>query len=144
MSAAAAAIVLAMDWASGSGISGTGVAVAIVFAALLFTVNRWQHPRAIRAAVSKSARAGELASVLGIHHLTLTPDGVVEKSPVGEGKIVWGAIQNVTATTGPVYIFLQDGKALIIPQRAFASEAQKSAFMDAAERFYSAARAASA
>jgi hypothetical protein len=144
MSSAAAAIVLAMDWASGTGISGTGVGAALALAAVLFAVNRWQHPRAIRAEIRRSARAGELVSVLGVHHLTLTPDGVVEKSPVGEGKIVWGAVQSVMATTGPVYIFLQDGKALIIPHRAFASEAQKQEFMDTAERFYGAARAAAA
>jgi hypothetical protein len=139
-SAGAAVIVLAMDWASGTGISVNGLVMAFALAVALFALNRWQHPRAIRAAVARSARTGELKGVLGIHHLTLTDEGVLERSPIGEGKLLWGAIQNVIATTGPVYIFLEDGKALIIPRRAFATEADKTAFMDMAERFYSAAR----
>lgn len=140
MSMSAAGLVLAMDWASGTGVSATGLMLAIALAVVLFAFNRWQHPRAIRTAVGNSARAGELKGVLGVHHLTLTAEGVLERSSIGEGKLLWGAIQSVMETTGPVYIFLQDGKALIIPQRAFASEADKTAFMDAAKHFYSAAR----
>jgi hypothetical protein len=144
MSASAAAIVLAMDWASGTGISGVGFGIALALAVGLFVLNRGLHPRRIRAAVAKSARTGELKGVLGVHHLTLADDGVLERSSIGDGKLSWDAIQSVMATTGPVYIFLVDGKALIIPRRAFTSEAEKTAFMDAAERYYSAAKGGTA
>jgi hypothetical protein len=139
-SANAAGIVLVMSWVSGRGISVTSIAAALGLAVALFAFNRWRHPRAIRAAVAKSARAGQLAGVLGIHHLALAPDGVQERSSLGEGKLSWTAIQSVVATTGPIFLFLTDGKALIIPHRAFANEADKSAFMETADQFYSGAQ----
>jgi len=140
VSAAGAAGFLVVSSVVSATITPLAIGSALAIGGVLYVTNRMRHPVAIREIVRKQAAAGDLNMLLGVHQVTLTPEGVRQRSPAAEGLIQWAGVQSVIATTGPVYIFLNDGKAIILPQRAFASEGQKTTFMDDASRFFDVSR----
>jgi len=92
---------------------------------------------ATRAWVKRMPREG--AGTLGKHVITLTVEGVAERTDVNQASHVWSAVSEICQDDHAIYIFLDRMHAHIIPLRSFTDADAARAFREEAERLRSAA-----
>lgn len=102
-------------------------------------------PRRVeRLALRHTARMyaeGRNAGLLGPHRLELEPEWLVERSPLREVRTHWRAVEKVVLEREHIFIYVSGFTAVIVPVRAFASEAQRHALLAAIEERQAAAPA---
>lgn len=93
----------------------------------------WTSPRKMQGSITKkinkALKEGKLEKLLGEHTITLNDEGIVDSGKGGEAKAPWNSIYDVTEGKDHVYIFINDTKAYIIPNRAFVKEQLKHDFL---------------
>ena len=67
--------------------------------------------------------------------LQIRPDGMATRIKSMSRQYSWGEVAKLTAVGDSINIGLRSGNAFIIPRRAFASDADRTAFLDAARRW---------
>lgn len=67
--------------------------------------------------------------VQGVQTLRLTNDGVTVSSDKVEARYVWAAIEHVSEARGLVILWIEPGVGIAVPGHAFASSAEREAFM---------------
>jgi hypothetical protein len=76
--------------------------------------------------------------------LKLTPEGVVQMTPLATSLIDWAAVERIVVTDLYAFIYIAPHQAYIIPERAFRNEGDFHAFADQARAFQEAAARSSA
>lgn len=79
--------------------------------------------------ISKMLAEGKNKSVVGAHNLTISEDGIVDRSEHSEAKTQFGAIENILEDKEHIFIYVSADTAHIIPTRIFENEAQKNEFL---------------
>ena len=74
---------------------------------------------------------------IGPRSISITPEGLTEVSEHTTMQERWPGIRQVEDTPSALYFFNGPTSAYILPKRAFADEAQVSAFLAAVDRFRS-------
>jgi hypothetical protein len=70
----------------------------------------------------------------------LTADGLVDANPpTAQTTYSWRTVRRVVRHEAHLFLYVAYNKAVIVPQRAFASTAEFDAFASAAERYREAA-----
>jgi|SRR5579864_4551641 len=77
-------------------------------------------------------------SFLSPTDIELAPDGIKWKSPRGEGRTAWNAVNRVVETKSHIYLFIDRAAAHVIPKRSFSSEAAAREFAEDARRLVNA------
>jgi hypothetical protein len=97
-----------------------------------------------RALLRRKARQADrmMIGCLGEHQMGISPDGLFESSPNGEGSRRWEAIERVVGMSTGLCFYLGKGFGVIIPRRAFASPEAAATFLRAAQRWHAEAKAA--
>ena len=67
---------------------------------------------------------GQNAGVLGPHRLTLDPEWLCERTDVREVRTHWRAVEQVVEDAQHLYLYVTAFSAVIVPKRAFGSEAE--------------------
>jgi hypothetical protein len=95
------------------------------------------YPRYYRAKVVQVTRRalaeGKNRASTGLFSLTVSPEGVVEKSDYGQRSYRWEAVERVESTDDHAFLYTAACEAIVIPRRAFLDR-------PAFERFTRAAR----
>lgn len=124
------------------------VGVVFVTFLLLASIAVWTNPFLPRFSqmVSRSIiarykmRERDVFEYLGEYALTLTPEAIRESWAVGELTVKWCGIHEIEATKEHIYIYTAPMSAIIVPQRAFPTEAESEAFLSTADEYYEAAK----
>ena len=91
------------------------------------------YPKRLRKIVSKRIsnmlNQGGKNSVTGTHNLTISEDGIVDKSEHAEASTQFKAIDNIVEDKEHIYIYASTNSAHIIPARIFVNDAEKNNFL---------------
>jgi len=104
------------------------VGVALFMAALDYLAQRLKSIHRVR----------RTPGLVGAHELRITPEGLHGKSDGHpESHVTWSHIDRVVETEAWLYLFINRVSAVIVPQSAFATAAERTAFSSAAQRWAS-------
>jgi hypothetical protein len=103
-----------------------GLSLLIVYPLITRLSVAWQLRRALR--------DGNWRTVLGRHVLTLTPEGIRERTDAGETFFRWHAVTDVFSSHDLVVFLLSPGSGYLVPIRSFAGLEAKRAFEERAKR----------
>ena len=98
-----------------------------------------QYRAAIRRLVEQHYRDTNNDALFGLRKLSITPEYVIISTPLSQTVARWRAIREVDVQREALYLFQSGLTSIIVPRRAFASEAEFQRFVEAAVRFHSAA-----
>lgn len=92
------------------------------------------YPKRIKNMISKKISRmvdkGKTDSVLGTHNLTVSQEGIVDKSEQTEAVTQFRDIDNIVEDKEHIYIYVNADSAHIIPIKIFENEAQKHEFLE--------------
>ena len=81
-------------------------------------------------------RVRRTPGLVGAHELRITPEGLHGKSDGHpESHVTWSHIDRIVETETWLYLFINRVSAVIVPQSAFVSGADRAEFADAARRW---------
>ena len=89
----------------------------------------WAQRRAV--ITQAQARPG----ALGLHTVSLRPDGLYNQTSVQDTRVKWQNITEVADSPQIIALFLSPRFGFIVPKRAFADPAQASAFLETARAY---------
>lgn len=72
---------------------------------------------------------------LGRCEITISKDAILGNSADSRSTLSWRAIDKITVTDTTAYLHIGPGTAVIIPKRAFATEAEFTAFVEQAKQY---------
>lgn len=84
--------------------------------------------------LSRAVRDGDWRAVLGRHVLTLTPDGIRERTDAGDTFYRWHAVTDILSSHELIIFLLTSGSGYLVPARCFSEPAAKRAFEERANR----------
>ena len=90
----------------------------------------WAHRQAVISLAQ--ARTGDL----GLHTVSLQPDGLYNQTSILETRVKWQNITEVADSPQIIALFLSPRFGFIVPKRAFADPAQASAFLETARAYH--------
>lgn len=94
-----------------------------------------QWNRIIRKRVRKIYAEGQNRTVLGMHRLVLTPEGIENSSETSDTRTKWSAVEKIVEMERYYYLFVGAAQAHIVPKRAFSDEASGRRFIEIARRY---------
>lgn len=94
---------------------------------------RWTIKRNARRIYSQS----ESKSVLGAHTIAIGPEGVSERTAVGESRIAWSGIERIEDDDEYLFLYIGPLVAHVIPKRAFKTAEDANAFLHQAQSYRS-------
>ena len=100
----------------------------------LILIGWWKiYPRRIEAITRQSTQRlyaeGKNAGMLGPHTVELGEEWLTESSSEREVRTRWRAAERVAVTDTHVFLYVTGFSAVIVPVRAFSSEAERAAFV---------------
>jgi hypothetical protein len=98
-------------------------------------IYRWR----VRRLVSNISREGSPLNLVGPRRMTLTREYVVVSSPVSQTTLRWIGVSQVVRRPDALYLTVSSFSALLVPRRAFASDAQFAQFAQAAQDYHAGA-----
>jgi hypothetical protein len=112
--------------------------LAIVGALLILRWAWWKwQPIALRRATRKQLSALDPKSRSYYEQrLKLTPEGVVQITPLASSLTDWVAVEKIVLTEQHALIYLNADQAYVVPERAFRNEGEFHAFVDQARAFH--------
>ena len=100
----------------------------------------WVVTKSIGSGVEKQARRGYESdmnkALRQTTTLTITPDHLLTRSSLGESRINWPMVNDISTTAEHIFIQLSANNALIIPKRAFESEEQRQQCIELLEQYH--------
>jgi YcxB-like protein len=94
---------------------------------LIMRLQLWWH-------LCHALRNGDWRTVLGRHVLSLTPEGIRERSDAGETFYRWHAVTDIFSSHDLIVFLLSSGSGYLVPARSFAGPEAKGAFEERAKR----------
>jgi hypothetical protein len=94
----------------------------------------------LRRTTYKLIRGGVYKGILGQHSILLTPEALEDASDVGNGQLLWKAIERIDITNLAIYVFIADTRGVIIPRHSFQDEAQYRSFGQLMKQYHTTAR----
>jgi len=79
--------------------------------------------------ISKMLAEGKNNSVVGAHNLTISEDGIVDRSEQTEAKTQYSTIENIVEDKKHIFIYVSANSAHIIPITIFENVDQKNEFL---------------
>ena len=92
---------------------------------------RWEIKRNARKTYAGSQGKG----ILGEHTILIDPEGVTERSVVGESRTAWSGVERVDDDNQNIYLFVGPVQAHVIPKRAFENSDDADAFLQMAQAY---------
>jgi|Deesub1362A_J573_1020465.scaffolds.fasta_scaffold31039_1 hypothetical protein len=92
--------------------------------------------RNLRKSIRKMLQEGENKGAIGRHRLTITPEGVIEKTDFNETKTAWSSVEKIAVTENGIYIYMSSIAAYIVPKRAFSSKEAFNEFVQTLKQYY--------
>jgi hypothetical protein len=92
--------------------------------------------RNIRRHVAGMHTKGQVDNTLCRHRLSLTREGVVDKTDTGTARTPWKDVRKIVTTKGHVFIYTSPEMAHIIPKNSFSDESNCREFVETAKRHY--------
>ena len=89
----------------------------------------WAQRRAV--ITQAQARPG----ALGLHTVSLRPDGLYNQTAVQDTRVMWQNITEVADSPQIIALFLSPRFGFVVPKRAFADPAQAAAFLETARTY---------
>jgi len=83
----------------------------------------------------KMCARGDYKLLLGDGELEIVEDGIISRTPFSEGKLAWGAIEQIESTAEYTFIYVGSSSAFIIPNNRI-EEGDYKAFMTALGQHY--------
>ncbi|AET69039.1 hypothetical protein Desor_3557 [Desulfosporosinus orientis DSM 765] len=87
-------------------------------------------PKRLEKIVTKKITAmlagGKNQSVVGAHDLSVSEEGIVDKSAQSEVRTPFNGIEDIVEDKNHIFVYVSSNSAHIIPYRIFADEGQKS------------------
>jgi hypothetical protein len=96
----------------------------LVFVPLYLLAYPWLRRRTFRQTVSTMANEGSNRDLFGWHRVSVRDEGITEEGQHSRSTFSWDAVEKVAMTDDHVYVYVSAMAAIIIPRRAFASEAE--------------------
>lgn len=97
---------------------------------------RWVIKRNILKIYSQNASKG----ILGAHTIVIDPEGVTERSAVGESRTTWSGVEKIDDDGQNIYLYTGPLVAHVIPKRAFRTPDDADAFLQSAQGYRLASR----
>ncbi len=101
----------------------------LVFSAAWIAYLWWAQQRAVT--VQAQLRPG----VLGLHTVSLQPDGLYNQTTILDTRVKWQNITEVADSPQMIVLFLSPRYGFIVPKHAFADPAEASAFLETAQAY---------
>lgn len=98
-----------------SGSGAVGVVLLVCAGVSVGCVPSW-YRRSLRRSAEKMLEESSYAKAFGRYTLVLSEDGLASKSPTGEGKYTWEAVNSVALTSEYLFIFLVGAQGFAIPR----------------------------
>lgn len=99
----------------------------------------WAYPFYYQWAIKRNHRKIYLDSEnkggIGNHFIAIGPEGVRERSPVGESTTAWMGIERIEENEHYLFLYTGPLQAHVIPKRAFASGQEADAFFQLAQTY---------
>jgi hypothetical protein len=112
--------------------------VLFFFGLSLFWV--WVYPVYYRWVIKRNTRKiyseSESKGVLGNHFIAIGPEGVRERSAVGESTTAWDGIERIEDDERYLFLYTGPLQAHVVPKRAFASGPEADAFLQLARTYH--------
>jgi hypothetical protein len=121
---------LVSDWGLGWGLAA-GLVTVVGYAFAMRGLLRWKAKNAKRA----------FLGLIGEHHIEIRPDGFYQSTSASEGVRRWDGFYEIVSAPEAIYFYMGKEFAFLVPRRAFASREQAEAFLEAAQKWHSEARA---
>jgi hypothetical protein len=104
---------------------------------ILILFGWWRlYPRRVEAMTRRSTQRlyaeGRNAGMLGPTTVTIEPEWLSEASSEREVRTRWRSVERMDLTAEHIFLYVTGFSAVIVPTRAFASEADKNAFIELA------------
>jgi hypothetical protein len=107
---------------------GAAGVVAGVFLAFLLVFRARFTPR--------KQQAKRLAEDGGWRRLSITPEGVIQQTPIGHGTTYWNGIVHIGSTRRHVFLYNTPQTAFVVPLRAFRDDREFDDFVELARRLH--------
>lgn len=78
---------------------------------------------------------GNNENILIRRSISISKEGLLEKSSIGESKVKWNQVDKVEETEEYIYIYISSISAHIIPKRVFRDENESRLFIKEIEKF---------
>ena len=122
---------------------GSGVAVGVILGVTLAVTGIQLHVASLMAGLFGGAFWLTLFSrlymrkmapavdsyVLGPRAVSITDDGIIEKSKKHESLFRWSSIRSVDSVSEHIFVMLERNAGIIVPCRAFSSDAERDQFL---------------
>lgn len=126
-------LLMAVQWQGGAWARAWPlVALVAAMAASSYLLGPWLEKRSIVRAAEEgwAQRDGKV----GVQHLELSEEELVHRSEAGERRVPWAAVPDAVVDGDLLFVMTGDLAAHVVPRRAFATEAEWTAFTDEARR----------
>lgn len=97
----------------------------IILFVLFPVIYRYEAKRQAR----KLLAEGQNTSLLGTHHLSLSPEAITSTSEVASATLKWSAITDVKDSSDYIFLYTSAMSAMIVPKRVFSSTEEIQVFL---------------
>lgn len=119
----------ALGWGAHAGV-GFWVVGALILA-FWFATFPARVEQMLRRHTARTFAQGKNLGLLGPTTVEADPERIVEKNALRETHVKWPAVERVDVDSGRVYVWTSAFSAMVIPARAFESDAARDAFVAA-------------
>jgi len=129
----AAIISLAMGYLLGlDKKAGTGFLyiLTLVLSIVAFFIVPYLNRSEVINGIRKATKEGDNKAILGHQTISLTPDNIFVKSPVGESKYTWASIDKIAQNDQFIFVYISSINAIVIPRKAFSTNSSLQEFMN--------------
>jgi hypothetical protein len=109
-----------------------GFALGSVIGALIFP---WSFRRSLRRNVGKMLSEGKNKNLLGPREIVLSPAELRSTGSMGAATTAWPAVERIVKGDDVLYLYTTSMSAVVVPRRAFASDAEFALFEETARKY---------
>jgi hypothetical protein len=92
--------------------------------------------------IERMFREGQNKGMSNTTKLAISEDGMEANNSLSASKMLWSAIEKITVTDEYIFLYVSAMNAMVIPQRAFATEAQRQEFIQLVQHYHHTANTA--
>ena len=126
-------LVVALLWPNWSTLER--VVYFVVFSLIWLIGYSIYYGWAIKSHTRKLYSESENKGLIGEHTMVIDPEGVTERSVVGESKTTWSGIEKIVHDDKYIYLYIGSLQAHVIPKRAFQNPDDAETFLQLAQAY---------
>ncbi|MCI0746764.1 MAG: YcxB family protein [Verrucomicrobia subdivision 3 bacterium] len=96
----------------------------------------WAYRRKVRKIIDAMVSEGSNRGLFGRHAVSISEIDITDSGAFGQTTRVWFGVERVVGTEHYAYIYLSSLSAVIVPRRAFVSEAEFEKFIEQANDYH--------